>query len=81
MFNGKEYALTYNSQTLLEHLCILTNTLLSEVDTYKMVKDGMIADINAHQFEIAGVTLRVQNELNLKKYTQNERAYAETIRQ
>lgn len=80
-FDGKEYALSHTPHSLIEHLCALTNTLLSEVDTHKMVKDGMIADINAHQFEIAGVTLRLQNELNLKKYAQNERAYAETIRQ
>lgn len=75
------YTEIHTKSTLIEHLSTLTHVLLGKINSHKLVKQGIISDIDKQTFDTAGVKLRVRNELNLRDYSQAEKQYGNTILQ
>ena len=81
MYSGEEKATLHTPETLMEEITQITKKLLSEINAKKLVEDGIITDVQAHNFTLRNTRLEIEVSKLTKDFHRGELKYIKVLKQ
>ncbi|MBL7821272.1 MAG: hypothetical protein JNL65_11715 [Saprospiraceae bacterium] len=78
-FIGVAKGKTHSIESLIESLLKITNHLLQQVKSEELVKRGLIADVESHQFDLANEAHRLKQTTLLEEFSETEKKYVDLL--